>query len=125
MEHNPVKAISQERQKSDAGADVHSFLELFIAKREKQITEIELLVSRYEKKRHTEERAGQSFTGLRKFFSAKKPDHHLAVEYIHYVKKPMEQVRLLRAEIEMAREMMAQSSQAEILAIFAAADRAV
>jgi hypothetical protein len=122
MERAVVKAISQERNKTAHTADVHSFLELFIAKRERQITEIELVVSRYEKKRHTEERASQSFSGIRKFFSGKKPDHHLAVEYIHYVKKPMEQVRMLRAEIDTAKQMMVQANQADILAMFAAAD---
>ena len=122
MERAVVKAISQERNKTALTADVHSFLELFISKRERQITDIELVVSRYEKKRHTEERASQSFSGIRKFFSGKKPDHHLAVEYIHYVKKPMEQVRMLRAEIDTAKQMMVQANQADILAMFAAAD---
>jgi hypothetical protein len=46
----------------------------------------------------------------------------LAVEYIHYVKKPMEQVRMLRAEIDTAKQMMVQANQADILAMFAAAD---
>ncbi len=83
MEPLLIRAISQEHRKSTQKADVYSFLELFIAKRERQIVEIELVVSRYEKKRHTEERASQNFSSLRKFFGGKKPDHHLAVEYIH------------------------------------------
>ncbi|MNY37143.1 hypothetical protein D3C86_1716800 [compost metagenome] len=45
-------------------------------------------------------------SSFRRMLSGKKPDHHLAVEYIHYVKKPMEQVRKLRLEIEQARQIM-------------------
>jgi hypothetical protein len=117
-----VKTISQERQKSGHGADIHSFLELFIAKRERQIREIELFVSRYEKKLHTEEKARQNFSGIRKLFGGKKPDHHLAVEYIHYVKKPMEQARQLREEIESVKEMMETSNRQEISDLFAAVE---
>ena len=125
MEKSVVRAISHEHSKASSGADVYSFLELFISKREQQIAEIELVVSRFEKKRHTEERAQQNFGGLRKFFAGKKPDHHMAVEYIHYVKKPMEQVRRLRAEIDAAREMMSTANQKEILAMLDEAGRAI
>ena len=84
-------------------AEVYPFLDAYIARKEEQIAEIEQVIERYEKKRLMEERSYQSMSALRRMFAGKKPDHHLAVEYIHYVKKPMEQIRALRAEIEHAK----------------------
>jgi hypothetical protein len=89
--------------KKRKAAEVLPFLEAYIARKEQLISEIEQVVARYEKKRLMEERAYQAMSPLRRMFSGKKPDHHLAVEYIHYVKKPMEQVKKLRAEVEQAR----------------------
>lgn len=86
-------------------ADVVPFLEAFIAKKEEEIAEIEQMVSRYEKRRLQEERAYQAMSSLRKLLSGRKPAHHLAVEYIHYIKQPMERARLLRHEIERARAL--------------------
>ncbi|PWV97835.1 hypothetical protein DFQ01_12022 [Paenibacillus cellulosilyticus] len=86
-------------------ADVVPFLEAYIAKKEEEIAEIEQMVSRYEKRRLKEERAYQSMSSLRKLLSGRKPAHHLAVEYIHYIKQPMERARLLRQEIERARAL--------------------
>jgi Ser/Thr protein kinase RdoA (MazF antagonist) len=90
-------------------ADVYPFLEAYIAKREHQITDIMQMVERYEKKRMMEERAYQAMSPLRRMLSGKKPDHHIAVEYIHYVRKPMEQVKQLRNEIESARVILEES----------------
>lgn len=73
-------------------AEVYPFLETYITRKEQQAAEIEQVVERYEKKRMLEEQAYQSMSSLRRMFSGQKPDHHLAVEYIHCVKKPMEQV---------------------------------
>lgn len=87
-------------------AEVLPFLEAFITRKEQQAREIEQVVERYEVKRMKEERAYQTMSSFRRMLTGKKPDHHLAVEYIHYVKKPMEQVRKLRAEIEQARQIM-------------------
>jgi hypothetical protein len=80
-------------------AEVHSLLEALISKREHEIKEIEQLVERYERRLRLEEQAYRSMSTLRRMLTGKKPDHHLAVEYIHYVKKPMEKVRTLRLEI--------------------------
>jgi hypothetical protein len=80
-------------------AEVHSLLEALISKREQEITEIEQMVERYERRLRLEEQAYRSMSTLRRMLTGKKPDHHLAVEYIHYVKKPMEKVRTLRLEI--------------------------
>jgi hypothetical protein len=98
--------ISKEKRKA---ADVYPFLEVYISKREHQIAEIMQMVERYEKKRMAEERAYQTMSPLRRMFSGKKPDHHIAVEYIHYVRKPMEQVKQMRVEIETARTIIDES----------------
>jgi hypothetical protein len=98
-------------------ADVYPFLEAYIARKEQQAAEIEQVVERYEKKRLMEDRAYQSMSSFRRMFSGKKPDHHLAVEYIHYVKKPMEQVKKLRTEIEQARAIMQESNPTDVISI--------
>ncbi|ANE49054.1 hypothetical protein SY83_19580 [Paenibacillus swuensis] len=87
-------------------ADVYSFLEMYIAKRMQQVADIEKAVERYEKRRIKEEQVYQSMSGIRKMLTGKKPDHHLAVEHIHYVKKPLETARRIRGEIETARAML-------------------
>jgi hypothetical protein len=91
-------------------ADIFPFLEAYIARKEKQISDIEQVVSRYELKRLKEERAYQSMSSFKRMFSGRTPDHHLAVEYIHYVKKPMEQVKKLRQDIEQARRILKESN---------------
>jgi hypothetical protein len=96
-------------------AEVYPFLEAYIARKEEQISEIEQVVDRYEKKRLMEERSYQSMSAFRKMFAGKKPDHHLAVEYIHYVKKPMQQIRKLRLEIENARTILQQSKPTDLV----------
>jgi len=98
---------------SRKAAEVYPFLETYIAKREQLILEIDQVIERYEKRRMKEEQAIQSMSNFRRLFSGKKPDHHLAVEYIHYVKKPKEQIRQLRDEIQAARMIMEQSSSDE------------
>ncbi|WP_281885315.1 hypothetical protein [Paenibacillus sp. YYML68] len=98
-------------------ADVYPFLEAFITHKEAQITEIEQVVQRYEKKRALEERSYQSMSAFRRMFAGRKPDHHLAVEYIHYVKKPMEQIRQLRLEIEQARTIMNDSKPSDLVVV--------
>ncbi|TDG00489.1 hypothetical protein [Paenibacillus piri] len=98
-------------------AEVYPFLEAYIARKEEQIAEIEQSVERYEKKRQLEERSYQSMSPLRRMFTGRKPDHHLAVEYIHYVRKPMEQIRRLRTEIEQARTIMTGSNPTDLVEI--------
>ncbi|MCS7462755.1 hypothetical protein N0M98_21770 [Paenibacillus doosanensis] len=98
-------------------AEVFPFLERYIARKEEQIAEIEQVIERYEKKRLIEERNYQAMSSFRKIFAGKKPDHHLAVEYIHYVKRPMEQIRQLRAEAEQARAILNGSKPSDYVAI--------
>ncbi|WP_219835943.1 hypothetical protein [Paenibacillus sp. R14(2021)] len=102
----PIAYIPPSRLRQRKAAEVIPFLNTYIAKREQEITEIEQMVERYQKRRLQEERSYQSMSTLRRMLSGKKPDHHLAVEYIHYVKKPMEKVRTLRQEIEQARAFL-------------------
>ncbi|CAI6046793.1 hypothetical protein [Cohnella sp. JJ-181] len=80
-------------------AEVHSLLDALIEKRLEEVAEIEQMVQRYERRIQKEEQAYRTMSTLRKFLSGKKPDHHAAVEYIHYVKKPLEKARHLREEI--------------------------
>lgn len=85
------------------------FLETYISRKQLLMDEILQVVERYEKRRAVEEKAYQTMSPFRRMLSGRKPDHHLAVEYIHYVKKPMEQVKKLRNEIEIAKSLMAES----------------
>ncbi|GAA4836922.1 hypothetical protein GCM10023310_13030 [Paenibacillus vulneris] len=98
-------------------AEVLPFLEAYIARKEEQIAEIEQVIERYEKKRLMEERSYRAMSSFRRIFAGKKPDHHLAVEYIHYVKKPMEQVRQLRMEVEKAKSILNSSESSDDVAI--------
>jgi hypothetical protein len=104
--------ISVEKRKA---AEVYPFLEAYISKREQQISDIMQMVERYEKKRMMEEQAYQTMSPLRRMLSGKKPDHHIAVEYIHYVRKPMEQVKQLRSEIGKARTILEDSDPQDII----------
>ncbi|WP_274652412.1 hypothetical protein [Paenibacillus humicola] len=114
---DPITYGSPSRVKHRKAAEVIPFLEAYIAKKEQEIAEIEQMVERYEKRRLLEERAYQSMSALRRLLSGKKPDHHLALEYIHYVKKPMEKVRALRLEVENAREILNHPNPSEIVAV--------
>ncbi|MEK0316397.1 hypothetical protein [Cohnella sp. 56] len=80
-------------------AEVHSLLDTLIEKRREEVAEIEQMVARYERRIQMQEQAYRAMSPLRKMLTGKKPDHHAAVEYIHYVKKPLEKARRLREEI--------------------------
>ncbi|WP_042165210.1 hypothetical protein [Paenibacillus gorillae] len=98
-------------------AEVLPFIDAYVVKKEQEIIEIEQMVERYEKRRMKEERAYQSMSAFRRLLSGRKPDHHLAVEYIHFVKKPMEKVRELRQEIENARSIQLSSSPGDMVSV--------
>lgn len=114
---NALLTGSSMRVNKRKAAEVYPFLEAYIARKEEQIAEIEQVIERYEKKRMMEERSYQSMSALRRMFTGKKPDHHVAVEYIHYVKKPMEQIRELRLEIEQARFILSSSQPNDLVAV--------
>ncbi len=102
----PWVSISNPAAPRRKTAEVHSLLEALISKREEEITEIEQMVERYERRIRLEEQAYRSMSTLRRMLTGKKPDHHLAVEYIHYVKKPMEKARVLRLEVSQYQAML-------------------
>lgn len=114
---DPISNKTPSRLRHGKVADVIPFLNTYITKKELEISEIEQMVERYEKRRLAEERAYQSMSTLRRMLSGKKPDHHLAVEYIHYVKKPMEKVRQLRKEVERAREILNNPVDSDVVAM--------
>ncbi|WP_258881374.1 hypothetical protein [Paenibacillus sp. sptzw28] len=114
---DPIVNAVPSRMKPRKAADVIPFLETYISKKEQEIAEMEQMVDRYEKRRMMEERAYQSMSTLRRLLSGKKPDLHLAVEYIHYVKKPMEKVRALRLEVENARAILRNSGSSDTIAV--------
>lgn len=114
---DPIYNGTTKRAAFRKAAEVYPFLEAYIAKKEQQIAEIEQLVERFEKKRLMEERSYRSMSLFRRMLTGKKPDHHLAVEYIHYVKKPMEQVRQLRLEIETARSILTESQPSDVVEV--------
>lgn len=110
----PVVSISAQSVPRRKAAEVHSLLEALIVKREQEILEIEQLVERYERRLRLEEQAYRSMSTFRRMLTGKKPDHHLAVEYIHYVKKPMEKARLLRLEVSKYQDMLNGSVPVEL-----------
>ncbi|CAH1189971.1 hypothetical protein PAECIP111893_00055 [Paenibacillus plantiphilus] len=114
---DPIDYIAPSRLRHRKAAEVIPFLEAYIAKKQQEIIEIEAMVERYEKRRMMEERAYQSMSAFRRLISGKKPDHHLAVEYIHYVKKPMEKARVLRMEVENARTILSSSNSSDTIAV--------
>lgn len=94
-------------------SEVAPLLETYVAVRERQITDIEQLVERYEKQRLLEEHAYHSMSAIRKLLFGKKPEHHLAIEYLHYVVKPLEQIRQLHSEIETAQKALNQCTSGD------------
>ncbi|UJF34542.1 hypothetical protein [Paenibacillus hexagrammi] len=114
---NALRSDGKSQTTSRKAAEIFPFLEAYIARKEQQASEIEQVVERYERKRMKEERAYQAMSSIRRMFSGKKPDHHLAVEYIHYVKKPMEQVKKLREEIEQARAILNGSKPNDVISV--------
>ncbi|CAM3291982.1 hypothetical protein PALU110988_13985 [Paenibacillus lupini] len=113
---DPIIHMNHSASHHRKAAEVLPFIDAYVTKKEQEIAEIEQMVERYEKRRLKEERAYQSMSTLRRILSGRKPDHHLAVEYIHFVKKPMEQVRALRQEIEHARSIQV-SSPTDIVSV--------
>lgn len=65
------------------------------AKRLSYIAELHGRIERYEKRRAQQQAAYHKMSSLRKLFSGKAPDHHLAVEYMVYVRQPMQEIAQL------------------------------
>lgn len=103
--------------KQRKAAEVYPFLETYIEKKQKQIADIVQVVERYERKRITEERAYQALSPIRRMLTGKRPDHHLAVEYIHYVKQPMERVKRLQNEVERAQAIIRDTQPTDLVVL--------
>lgn len=95
----PIVQVPSLAVPTKQAAEVHSLLDTLIEKRREEVAEIEQMVARYERRIQMQEQAYRAMSPLRKMLTGKKPDHHAAVEYIHYVKKPLEKARRLREEI--------------------------
>jgi hypothetical protein len=108
---SPLPADIQLAVSRKKSAEVHSLLKALIEKREQEAADIEQMVERYERRMRLEEQAYSRMSPLRRMLAGKKPDHHLAVEYIHYVKKPKEQARLLREEIAAYRKTLEEAGK--------------
>ncbi|MFC5701212.1 hypothetical protein ACFPVX_07940 [Cohnella faecalis] len=112
--NEPASSASPAPTSRRKTAEVHSLLETLILKRESEIAEIEQMVDRYERRLRMEQQAYRTMSPIRRMLAGKKPDHHLALEYIHYVKKPMERVHSLREEIGKYRAMLDGTVPAEL-----------
>lgn len=64
--------------------------------------------NKIQKKRNAEDLVYQSMGRLRRFLSAKRPEHHLAVEYMVYVKRPLQEIHDLQADIRRIEELIGQ-----------------
>ncbi|HBI04422.1 MAG TPA: hypothetical protein DDY49_10400 [Paenibacillaceae bacterium] len=79
----------------------HSPFEQMRLKREILIKNLYQKIETYEKKRAQETVAYHKMSAFRKLLAAKTPNHHLAVEYLVYVKQPMEEIERLNKEISL------------------------
>ncbi|BAU27314.1 hypothetical protein DFP93_102443 [Aneurinibacillus soli] len=76
-----------------AGAkELTDYLHEIKAKRLFYIAELHNRIERYEKRRAQQQAAYHKMSSIRKLFSGKAPDHHLAVEYMVYVRQPMQEI---------------------------------
>lgn len=76
-------------------------LEQMRFKREKLIKNLNQKIEIYEKKKVQEQVAYHKMSAFRKLLAARTPDHHLAVEYLVYVKQPLEEIEKLNREISL------------------------
>ncbi|MEW9667810.1 hypothetical protein [Ammoniphilus sp. 3BR4] len=75
-------------------------LEEMLHLREKQVRGLVEKVEQYENKRNAEERVYQSMGPFRRLLAAKRPEHHLAVEYMVYVKRPLQEINDIQADMK-------------------------
>jgi hypothetical protein len=67
--------------------------------REERIGKLQERIEQYEKRRAQEEAAYRKMPVFRRWISGRTPDHHLAVEYMVYVKRPMQEIEKMMAAI--------------------------
>ena len=112
--NDPVDSVPSGVPQRRKNAEVLLFLESLIEKRTQEVAEIEQMVERYERRIRKEEQAYRAMSPIRRMLAGKKPDHHVAVEYIHYVKKPLEKAKAIREEIARYRGMLDGSVPVEL-----------
>ena len=64
-----------------------------------EIDKLREKIKQYEHKKIAEEALYQSRSTLRKFFTARSPSHHLAVEYIVHVKERLKEIERIKNKI--------------------------
>ena len=68
------------------------------ARRMLYIAKLHGQIEQYEKRRAQQQAAYHKMSPIRKLFSGKAPDHHVAVEYMVYVRQPMKEIAKLTDE---------------------------
>lgn len=86
-------------------------LEEMLHLRENQVRGLVEKVEQYENKRNAEERVYQSMGPFRRLLAAKRPEHHLAVEYMVYVKRPLQEINDIQADIKKIEKWMEEIRQ--------------
>jgi hypothetical protein len=100
-----IKLISKEQL-------VLFFSEL-IKRRKEKSDSLAQRIEQYEKKRMAEERIYSSMSPLRKLITGRRPDHHLAVEYMVYVKRPLQEIDELTFQIKLLEQLVKQTEEEE------------
>lgn len=86
-------------------------LEDMLQLRENQVRMLVEKVEKYEHKRNAEERVYQSMGPFRRLLAAKRPEHHLAVEYMVYVKRPLQEINEKQADMKKIEKWMEEIRQ--------------
>ncbi|HJV46849.1 MAG TPA: hypothetical protein VJ824_14120 [Bacillota bacterium] len=73
--------------------------------RKEKTESLALKIEQFEKKRMAEERMYRSLSPLRKLIVGKRPDHHLAVEHMVYVKRPLQEIDELSFQIRLIEQL--------------------
>jgi acetyl-CoA carboxylase alpha subunit len=75
-------------------------------RREKKIQELRRKIEQYEKRRSQEQTAYQNMSPWRRWIAGRTPDQHRAVEYMVYIKQPMQEIERLLAARRYIEEMI-------------------
>jgi hypothetical protein len=88
-------------------------------KLEQEMKQMQEKVERYEKQRYREESLNQSLSPFKRLFTVKKPDHHLAVEQMVYLKRPLQEMEKMSRKLqEIARLLQEVKSGTSVLLSF-------
>lgn len=81
-----------QQYETESSEVLRKYLHEIKAKRLFYIAGLHGRIEQYEKRRAQQQAAYHKMSPLRKLFSGKAPNHHLAVEYMVYVKQPMQEI---------------------------------